>query len=164
MSRYDLIPMANVNGENMGGICSFVFAPKEWIEVYPQISADSNAATAAATLYAGRSWLAGQCLHDAQEFSEDQQRNEAGSFFLQKLSGVVNKDVPDMSTLMDAARFVECVVIYKDRNGIRKLIGNKDKAMTFTFRMATGTEVKDKTAFYFEFSHESANPAVHYPF
>lgn len=164
MGKYDLISMDHLNGDNFGGICTFLFVPKEWIDVFPPVSALLNEASAEITLLPDYDWLVGQCLRDAQEFKEDQQRSEAGTYFSQKLSGVVNKDRSEMNSLMDALRFRECVVIYKDRNQVRKLIGNKVKAMNFAFNLATGTEVKDKTAFYFEFTNESNFPAVHYPF
>lgn len=164
MSRYDLTDIASTMGENLGGICKFQFVPKEWIDEFPEENADTGVALYAVTLLPGYSWLTAVCLRDSMEFTEDQQQNEAGSFFQQKLSGVINKDDAELNILNDALRFRECVVIYTDRNGKKKLIGKSSKAMSFSSRLATGLEVKDKTAFYVEFTHESIDRAMHYPF
>ena len=164
MSRYDLANITSVIGENMGGICSFQFIAKEGIDEYPDTDALTGEALYAITLVPGLAWLTATCLRDSIEFTEEQQSNEAGSYFAQKLSGVINKDDVNMHALNDALRFKECIVIYTDRNGKKKLIGKPSKAMNFTSRLATGLEVKDKTAFYFEFTNESSDRAMHYPF
>lgn len=164
MSRYDLVDIASINGENMGGICTFDFVPKEGIDDFTDADALTGEALYAVTLLPGYAWLTATCLRDSMEFTEEQQSNEAGSYFAQKLSGVINKDDVNMHALNDALRFKECLVIYTDRNGKKKLIGKPSKAMNYTARLATGLEVKDKTAFYFEFINESNDRAMHYPF
>lgn len=164
MSKYDLLDINNIMGENMGGICSFQFVPKEGIDEFPDVDILTGEALFAVSLLPGSTWLTGTCLRDSMEFTEEQQRNEAGTYFQQKLSGVINKDNVDMNTLTDSLRFIECVVIYTDRNGKKKLIGKPSKAMSFTSRLATGLEVKDKTAFYLEFTNESSDRAMHYRF
>ena len=164
MSRYDLANITSVMGENMGGICSFQFIDKEGINDSPDTGAITGEALYSITLLPGLAWLKARCLRDSMEFIEDQQTAEAGSYFSQKLSGVINKDDVNMHALNDALRFKECIVIYTDRNGKKKLIGKPSKAMNFTSRLATGLEVKDKTAFYFEFINESSDRAMHYPF
>jgi hypothetical protein len=164
MSRYDLTNIDSINGDNMGGICTFDFVAKEGIDDFADADALTGEALYAITLVPGFAWLTATCLRDSMEFTEDQQTAEAGSYFAQKLSGVINKDDIDMQALNDALRYKECIVIYTDRNGKKKLIGKPSKAMNFTSRLATGLEVKDKTAFCFEFTNESSERAMHYPF
>ena len=164
MAKYDLTNLDNNNSDNLGGICSFVFAPKEWIQKDAEVHGLSGEASNAMTLLPSFNWLQGSCLRDSMEYTEEQQEVEAGTFYLQKLAGVVNKDATSVNVNDNALRYRECVVIYKDRNGVRKLIGNKKKAMNFISRLATGAEIKDKTAFYFSFEHQNNERALVYPF
>ena len=162
--KYDLTNIENSTERNAGGLCSFIFAPKELIENDAILSPVNNQTTAAVTLINGYNWLTATCLQDTLGFTEVQETTPAGSKYNQTLSGVVNGDSIGKAGLTNALTFHEYVVIYTGRNGEKRVIGNKTKGMSFVSMFNSGAQYSEKHFYNIIFSFESAERVPWYPF
>lgn len=159
---YELDNFAPVNAENAGGICSFEFLPKEYLVDDVMISINSNSCLAQP--FTLQDWFVGKGAHQSTKFTEVMKQTSSGPLYEQKVRFTVNKDEVNINTLLTAMAYREFVVIYKDRNGNKKIIGNKTKAMVVTVELNIGAAFMDRNYFTVEMTHDSDRPAAFYPF
>lgn len=158
---YDLSDFAPANVENAGGICSFEFLPKDYLIDDVVLSIQSNQAFGSINTL--QPWYQGRAANQSAGFTEVPKTTPSGIVYEQKVRFQVNKDTPDINTLMNALHYREYVVIYTDRNGQRKIIGNKTKGMKALVELNIGAAFLDRNYFTIELSLESDHPAPFYP-
>lgn len=162
--KYDIDSIENSTKDNAGGLCYFHFVPKEWIQDDAELSIASNIVNAAISLAGSYQWLKAQCMQDTMGYTEAQEETPAGTKYVQTLVGEINGDNENMLQIMNALPHHEYVVIYTDRQGQRKLIGNKLKGMSFQAVYAIGSKYVDKQSYRLTLVHESAERAPLYPY
>lgn len=162
MNKYTPTALQNNYADNAGGICSFLFAPIEWIQTDALINNVTNKAQTAVTLISGKSFLTAKCLQDSMQFNETQKNVEGGIMYEQVLSGVINGDTEANNLAISQLPYYEYVVIYTGRNGEKKLIGNKLCGMKFNAYLSTGAKFSDTTSFGISLSKLSKERAHFY--
>ena len=162
--QYQLSNIKNKSAVNPGGLCYFLFVPKEWVETSIRISLIDHKVLTEITLIAGKSWLKATCMQDTTGFAEPAEITPAGTKYTQSIQGVINGDDQDMNTLLNGLPFYDYVVIAVDRTGQKKLIGNKTHGMRFVAEYSTGIRYAEKRAYNIALQHESDHKAPVYPF
>ncbi len=161
--KYNPWHVSNSNAENIGGICSFQFVPKEWIANEIELSINIHEALEEVELIPDAVWLDGLSMPGYTGYTEEPKSTPAGIVYTQTVQFKVNKDELRRRTTLLAANYYEFVVVYTDRNGQKRIIGNKSKGMTMLTRFGTGTTVDSNNTFLVELTHESDMPAPGYP-
>ncbi len=159
---YDLNNFAPQNADNAAGVCSFEFLPKEQLIDDVALSIQDNKVLFPLTVVIP--WFTALAANQTTGFIETPKRTDAGLMYEQKIKFIIHKDTMPINTLMYAMSFKEFVVIYRDRNGQRKIIGNKNKGMILTAELNIGTAFVDRNHFAVELYHESETPSAFYPF
>lgn len=156
--------IASIKPDNIGGVCSIKFVPKDWILTDATLSIQKNKTLSAVVLKPTRNWLELLPLHDSTSFTEPQQNSSAGTLYAQSIVANVSGESELLNTLMNALPYVEVVVLVKDRMGNIKLVGNKSHGLTFSTQLATGMIGAEKNVYAVSFQGESAERAPLYPF
>lgn len=159
---YDLNNIAPQNVDNAGGVCSFEFLPKEQLLDEVALSIQDNKVLF--PLSVAIPWFTALAANQTTGFIETPKRTESGLMYEQKVKFIIHKDTMPTNSLLYAMSFKEFVVIYKDRNGHRKIIGNRNKGMILTAELNIGTAFIDRNHFAVELYHESDRPSAFYPF
>ena len=121
----------NVTGTVNAGLCKVLIAPREWLQ-YP-IERDFNNGNVVIpiVLDSGREFYEIEFLPETYEFEEKTKTGKAGSYFDTSVQGIVNNITPELLQVLETLRYHEVVAILKDRQRRLKVVGNKDKALTF---------------------------------
>jgi len=157
-----LADLKSTYGSNKGGICYFEFCPKEWVAADLVMNPLQHTVTSSLQLLAGKTLLRADCLADSAGFSEKQKENKPGSFFEQKLSGVINKDELEKSLQLDTLRFHELVIIYYDKNGKKKIIGNRQHGMNVSSALEVEPTTAGKSFYLLELTHQTEHLSPFY--
>ena len=160
--KYNIWHITNSTAENLGGVCSFQFVPKEWIANEIDMSLLYHVALEV-ELIPGAVWLDGFSMPGFTGYSEVPKNTPAGIVYSQTVQFKVNKDELQRRSILLAGNYYEYVVVYTDRNGQKRIIGNKSKGMTMLTRFGTGTTLGDNNTFLVELTHESDKPAPGFP-
>ena len=157
--KYEPTHLTNKSGHNAGGLCSFNFVPRQWIDTDAVISESDNIISTAPTLIAGKQWLTARCLQDTLSFTETPETGAAGTSYNQVINGVLLGDSADNNTLLNVLAFCELVVVIETRNGNKKLIGNKENGMMFRSQFATDAQFAGKEAYTITLAFSSQEKA-----
>jgi len=160
--KYNTWHLTNSTAENIGGICSFQFVPKEWIKDEINLSLQYHEALEV-ELIPDAVWLDGFAMPGYTGYNEEPKETPAGILYTQTVQFKVNKDELQRRSLLLAGNYYEYVVVYTDRNGQKRIIGNKSKGMRMLTRFGTGTTVDANNTFLVELTHESDTPAPGFP-
>lgn len=149
-------------GSNFGGIASFLFVPKEWLDQDWSIDVITGTVKTAPTLLAGRAWIPGAVMSYTGIYTESPKTDKAGDYIEGTLTGIVYKDETARAINLATLRFHELVVIYTDINKQRRIIGNKAKGMTVAVGYTTGQKPGEASVFSISLTHQMAEPAPIY--
>ena len=159
---YSLRPITSGTGQNLGGICRFYFAPKEWLANDVVIDPASGYVKTAVTLIAGKEWLLGECQDQSQVYTEEDVTSSAGTGVSCALAGRALRDALARHLNLKRLRYHELVVICYDRNGACRIVGDKKKAMTPLTKFTAGEAVKDANIYALNLTHQMTDPAPYY--
>lgn len=115
------------------GICFIKAVPREWL-LYP-IAADFNTGKIIdeILLIEDRDFIKIDLVPDTYEFDEKPKSNRGGAYYEVTLQGNLNNITPETLLSLETLRHHELVVIFKDRRGRFKVIGDQDSGMTLRF-------------------------------
>lgn len=162
MNKYTPTELQNNYDDNAGGLCSFLFAPIDWIQTDALINNVTNKAQTAVILISGKTFLTAKCLQDSMQFNEVQKNVDGGIMYEQGLTGVINGDTEATNLAASQLPYYEFVVIYTNRKGEKKLIGNKLCGMKFNADLSTGAKFTDTASFVISLSKLSKERAHFY--
>ncbi len=152
----------STNGKNKGGMRYFLFCPIEWLAAEVQIDPIQRTVNVPVSLLPGRALLRGKCLADSAGLSETPATSKSGDFREYKLPGIVNLDEVQKSILFDTLRFHKMLVIYYDKNGNVKIIGNHKQGMDFSSGTQHEPATAGKTYYEITLTHQTEHPAPFY--
>lgn len=158
----DITAPETAYGNNLGGICSFRFVPKEWLTSDIILDPVTGTVTDTPTLIAGKTWLNASVMDNTMVYQEQEKEEKGGKYYEATLSGLFYKDETARHVSLATLRFQELVVIYTDQNKQKRIIGNGQKAMSFTVDYNTGKALKDASTFTFSLTHQLTEPAPIY--
>lgn len=152
----------STNGDNLGGICYFEYFPKQWLANPIAVNRSTQEVIGTIELIAGKSPLRADCRYDSVEYLEKPKNSKSGPYIEQNLVAEVNKDLPSTSALLLTLKYHELIIIYYDKNGYSKIIGDQDNALRLSPELTVEKETEGKTFYELTFSMESEYPAPFY--
>ena len=157
-----LTGITSTNGSNKGGMRYFDFCPIDWLAADVLINPILRAVKTPVQLLAGKTMLRADCLTESMGFNEKQNESKPGTFHDQKLTGIINKDELLKSILLDTLGFYKLLVIYYDKNGIVKIIGNKTDGMAIKSALEVEPTTAGKTFYQLELTHQTEHKVPFY--
>lgn len=157
-----LTNLISTNGKNKGGMRYFEFCPIEWLAMDIIIHPTLRTVKIPISLLPGRTLLRATCLPESIGFSEPEGNSKSGSYKDQKLTGIINKDELEKSILLDTLRFHKLLVIYYDKNGAVKIIGNKQDGMNISSSMELEPTTAGKTFYQLTLTHQMEHTVPFY--
>lgn len=162
--KYDPNTLRNITPENMGGLCSLLFVPKEWVAADAELSILDNKMKTPVTLIAGKTWLELKPFQQTLGFQELGKRTPAGTMYEVTIPGMFTGEYQDLNTKQNLFPYHEYVVIYISPQKEKKIIGTSKKGMTFISDFNTGVSASDRHAYTFSFQYNHEQRAAFYPF
>lgn len=107
-------------------------------------------------------WSKVDFTFDTIQFSHEQISNASGTIYQKVISGSIPKDRDTVSAILKSYHAKRVVVIHTDRNGIRRIIGNKECPAMLFFTNSTGPGPDDQNKFILTISQSDLNPAPYY--
>ncbi|MDJ1472854.1 hypothetical protein [Xanthocytophaga flava] len=155
--------MKNINqlpGDNLGGVESFFYADADEIEY---IGAPINGVISPDIIMkSGKVFYSFRPSQGTLGFKEQQNDTKAGPIFTQELKGYVPRDSADLQSALLDLYGRRLVVIYRDNNGLLKLVGDKDFYLTFEADLDTGTNPTNRNGISFTLKGTSPKAAPFY--
>lgn len=147
-------------GDNVPGLVRFWFVPVQGVASLPQRVGTTIFDDI--LLKQGYRWFTGEVSVDSLDYQEPWKEDEVGGFFDIKLSGFVPKDTPTSNLAFYQMKRQRYLAIYEDRNGNRKLVGDLEHTLEFTYKLSPGRSGNDSNGFEFTFSTRGDSAAFFY--
>lgn len=112
--------------------------------------------------YLSDSFFTGLSIIDSLNFVEDFIDDNAGGYFRTTISGIVPKLTPEYLTLFNELRKYRHVLLIMDNNRKRRIVGAKNKGMTFSFKQSTKAIASGLNGFEYTFTLSSDTPSPFY--
>lgn len=121
-----------------GGMCWIVFAVWQDVDLWPQIDPNTGLANTAIKLKGGKTWYECNVVDKGRIFQENEKKSSAGSYWDMQINGYVGGN--NSSNTLNAAvmPFNQYVVMFKDRDGQIRFIGNSDSGTDVDFTYTSG--------------------------
>lgn len=144
-----------------GGLCWIVFARKSDVAIWPTIDPSSNLAKTAIQLEAGKTWYEFKPVNKERIFTETQKDSPAGPFWDMSLAGYFGGTDVNHILASFIMPFDEFVVMFRDRAGITRFLGNED-AGAFCSQNYTSGDSDNARKIEMLFTWQHTNPATIY--
>lgn len=151
---------AFATADNLGGNKSFMFCPVGDIVSIPDPI--SNIVMTAATMATGKTFLNGYAAPKTLLFEENDQKNSAGTYFIQKISGFYPKITSTILALFKEMQNDKFILIVKDNNGYIRLVGSLEQPAQFRYKSSTASNIPSRNGISFGFEAQSIYPALFY--
>lgn len=128
--------------DNYGSVRQFWFVPVEDVE-----SVVENVVT----VKDGKRWFEGGGIKYTLVFDEGKKETRSGAAYDPELKGEIarwSQELQDALDLMDGRHFL---VVFKDRNGFNRLVGDTEQYLKFEYTTTTGQNVPDRNGVKFSF-------------
>ena len=144
-----------------GGYCWLVYTPFENIENWPAIDPASGLAISPITLKAGKTWYEAKVADKDRVFSESIKVSESGHFWEQQLTAYIGGNNSNQTLNSGTLPFHQYAVMFKDRDGQIRLLGNEDRGVDL-FPDYTSGDIDASRRWNFRFTWQHTNPAIIY--
>lgn len=146
--------------DNLGGIFLFRFIPIEDIATIPEpLDHEINAPV---TLTATARWFDFYGTPGTIELSEDDNQNEAGTYYKKKLTAITPKNRTELDKIFTEMRHRQFVLDVTDNNGIRKLVGSTTEPLKFKCKSSTKSEAAQRNEYAIEFYGDGVEKSYTY--
>ena len=120
-------------GATNAGISKIHVIPKQWLSSNIIVDFATGTVKDAISLFAGKSLIEFQFTPLSYDYEEKPKSSKSGSFINVSISGLIN-DVDDQQLqVIESFRYSELVVIAMDRKRRKRIIGNQEYGMIFSF-------------------------------
>jgi len=137
-----------------GGACSIRFIKWEDVEQWPVKNPLTGIVAASLTLKPGKSIYFCKAQDKGRSYSEESKNDSSGPFVDMEVTGTLAGSNSANALSFDAMKLHRWVVIFTDRNGVTRIIGNKDSGARFNFKYDSGdVSVSRKAQVRWTWSH-----------
>lgn len=142
-----------------GGLCWVVYAIWQDVDQWPQIDPLTGLAKTAITLLPNKTWYECQVVDKGRIFNETQKRSTSGTYFEMQITGYLGGNSSSNTLNADVMLFHNYVVMFKDRDGQIRFLGNADSGadVDFTYTSADLSSSR-KRNLTFSWQHSLAAP------
>ena len=125
--------LTHANGSTNAGICTIQIAPKEWLANPIIVDFNTGKVRAAATLIAGKNWISIEYIPLLNDYEVKPKENKSGPYYEVSFIGTLNNMDPVLEQSILSLRQHECVLIFKQRNNLKKIIGDTVTGMLLRY-------------------------------
>jgi len=143
----------NKKAYNPGGYREFLFLPDYSIETFPMIL--NGSAQVPVGLAPGATWFAGYSTPETLSFTEESKTDANGTWYQQVISGFAPGDKPELVALMENLEKGRFLVMLRDSQGIRRLVGTPYSPLELQSNFNSGDKRSDLKGFAFKFTGQS---------
>lgn len=142
-----------------GGLCWVVFALWQDVDLWPQIDPQTGLAKTAIKLLPNKTWYECQVVDKGRIFTENEKRTAAGPYFDMQITGYLGGNSSSNTLNADVMLFNDYVVMFKDRDGQIRFMGNADSGVDvdFTYTSADLSSSR-KRNLTFSWQHSQSAP------
>lgn len=142
-----------------GGLCWIVFARKSDVLNWPTIHPATNLAYTAIKLKEGKTWFQLKVVNKDRLFTESQEDSGAGPYWKHQVNGYFGGNSAQHTLVFGVLPFEELVVMFQDRDGSIRFIGNEDAGATLKNNYTSGdSDSSRKRSLSFSWEHPEPAP------
>jgi hypothetical protein len=144
------------------GLCLIQFCKWEDVSQWPSIDPNTGICNTPIQLVPGANWNIFFAPDNDRAFTEQQQDSAPGSYYRVQVTGYIPGN--DQATLQKIAPmpYHQYAMIVKDRDGLLRLIGDRDSGAEFVSNYTSGNQSSIRRR-SITFSWETVNPCPVYP-
>lgn len=140
--------------DNLGSvIVNIQIARVDDIDTFPEII--NHQITDPVIFKSGRGFLQWTVSQDSASFTSKDGNSEAGHTKKNTLPFLIPKDRQDVYSMLMKAQYDTFIIIYKDGNGVQRMMGTPDAPALFLFDFKTGKKLSSLNNYNAEFYTES---------
>lgn len=143
------------------GLCWIVFARHEDVELWPEVDPLTGLCNTPIKLYAGKTWYDCKVVDKGRIFTETPKVSNAGPYWEMQVSGYLGGNNTNQTLSASAMRYHQFVVMFKDRDGQIRFIGDADTGADAEPPYTSGDKDASRKR-TITFSWEHPNPASIY--
>ncbi|THU34231.1 hypothetical protein FAM09_24750 [Niastella caeni] len=130
-----------------GGLCWIVFALWQDVDLWPQVDPLTGLAKTPIALKAGKTWYECQVVDKGRIFNETEKKSSAGHYWEMQVVGYLGGNNSSNTINADVMTFNDYVVMFKDRDGQIRFLGNADTGaeVEFTYTSADNSTSRKRT-------------------
>lgn len=137
-----------------GGLCWAVFAKWEDVERWPQVDPLTGMAVTGIYLKEGKTWFELMVTDKGRAFNENQKQSFSGPYWEMQLTGYVGGNNSVLTLSAAAMPFHQYVLMFKDRDGQIRFIGNENTGADVELAYTSGDkEASRKRNYVFSWEH-----------
>lgn len=142
-----------------GGLCWIVFAKWQDVEFWPQTDPLTGLASTAIKLINGKTWYECNVVDKGRIFNETEKKSNAGPYWDMQITGYLGGNNTSNTLNADVMSFNDYVVMFKDRDGQIRFIGNADTGADVEFTYTSSdTSGSRKRTVTFLWQHSQQAP------
>jgi hypothetical protein len=116
-----------------GGLCWVVYAKWQDVDKWPEVDPMTGLAKTAIQLISGKTWYECQVVDKGRIYTETEKQSTAGPYYEMQISGYLGGNSSSNTLNADVMIFNDYVVMFKDRDGQIRFIGNADSGADVQF-------------------------------
>ena len=122
-----------LNGAVKTGLCKILIAPREWLINTVDIDFTTGKVISEIAFIFGKNWIELQFTPLSYDMQETPKTNRAGEYIETVIKGTINNTEADTLQVLNTLRYHEFIVVAQNRNGLKKILGDTEKGMIFSF-------------------------------
>lgn len=144
---------------NPGGLCWAVYAKWEDVENWPLVDPLTGICNTAFKLKEGKTWYELKVTDKGRLFTEEMKVGSAGPFWEMQLNGYVGGNNASLTLSAGTMPFHQYVVLFKDRDGLIRFLGNPDTGADVMINYTSGDkDASRKRSYSFQWEHHLPAP------
>jgi hypothetical protein len=146
--------------DNLGGCRQFQFIPVEDVISMPDHK--DYVIIEPPVVKFGKTFLIAYSTPKTLIFTEKQENNAAGTFFIQNITGFYPRVHPVVISLFKSMQNRKFLAVITDNNKYVRLAGSLEQPLEFRYSLSTGNTPTERNGISYEFFCQSPHPAFFY--
>lgn len=147
-------------GDNLGSIIEFKFAYTKGVE---SIENTSNGAVHTNIVFKNNySWVNVEAITETMQYQETPQESDHGIYYKKRFVAKIAKDRAELIDLFNAIKNEKFIVLYKDANGLQKLVGTIDEPLFLKVNFDTKQQVAGRNEYDIAFEGDGLDKSPEY--
>jgi hypothetical protein len=152
----------SLDGGQLGGLRAVFFVPVAALRLVPDTDAGGLALLGDLVLAPGANWDQLQGTIYTPALDVDAVATVHGPGYDHELGGFFAGDAPAVAAQFLAMQGRRFVVLYRDFDGITRLVGDQRGGLEFSYKLTTGTKPGERKGYKWTFRGRTASPAKFY--
>jgi hypothetical protein len=151
-----------LEGAKLAGLAAVFFAPVAALASVPDTDEGGLALLGDVALATGTSWAQLHGTIYTPALDVEAAATVHGPGYDHELSGYYGGDAPEVAAQFLAMQGRRFVLLYRDFDGLTRLVGDQRGGLEFSYKLATGSKPGERKAYKWTFKGRTASPALFY--